>query len=580
MYNLHFSMGPNVSIEYPWMENAAFASCAINSSVKVADRTLFAKKYLRGFPYGCLRTELEQRVLLPVHSEEEGLVAFDGTGENLKRISILLDGINSEEKCVFSDTVTFVPENSLIRISKKILLDGVDMLNIRIRADGVADKEAYIAFSKLDIMIGNKNINEYPIKELPKFSLPNDFVYVPFQSDTENVSGKIDVMNNHKIIALGESIHGSSSIRHLVYKLIMENVENQNCKLILWEMPMEKSLIYNRYVLDNKFKLDSAELSLLDEQRIRFMNELKRYNSSKNEDEKVRLLGMDYNNVLSSAQNSAVDIFDFVTHLNRYLKIPEVDRLSVLLMEKEWNDAIEYIRKYESNIRKLLTKDEIECIIHTLFLSSNIGNDRVERFIKRDSVMFVNTNFLLDQFSPLSDTKVVVYAHSVHVNPISTYPVVHCEPFGKYMKNRFSDDYLPLLLLVGNGSMTVYDQEFNKGKEALQRPPAKSLEFVLNQIDSDVLYFTITSHFDDLVLSRFQGDRKSPQEFYPYNLYQRYKGVFYIKNSWEFDGDRERVKALDKAEKFLLRNKNRLNILDDIKKRIKSVSPADTLSCY
>ncbi|MFS2724385.1 TraB/GumN family protein [Bacteroides thetaiotaomicron] len=354
-YNLHFSMENKTSVEYPWMENAAYTGCAINYMVKELDRTLFTKKYLKGFPCGHLRTELEQRVLLPIHKEKRGLVTFEGKGENIKVVSIIVDGINDKEKCVFSDTVSFVPGDSLSSISKRILLDGVDMLNIRIRAEGAADREAYIAFSKLDIMVGNKNINEYSVRDLPKLSLPKGFDYIPFRLNEENLSSNIAVMKDRRIIAFGESVHGNNSIRHLVYKLMMESVENQDCKLVIWEMPMEKSLVYNRYVLDDEFVLDSTELSPLDEQRIIFMKGVKRYNSGKREGDKVRLLGMDYNSVCNSAQNSAIDIFDFVTHLNREWKIPEVDRLSVLLMEKDWKDAIEYLQTHKSNLQKILT---------------------------------------------------------------------------------------------------------------------------------------------------------------------------------------------------------------------------------
>ena len=571
-YNLHFSMEDKTSVEYPWMENAAYTGCAINYMVKELDRTLFTKKYLKGFPCGHLRTELEQRVLLPIHKEKRGLVTFEGKGENIKVVSIIVDGINDKEKCVFSDTVSFVPGDSLSSISKRILLDGVNMLNIRIRAEGAADREAYIAFSKLDIMVGNKNINEYSVRDFPKLSLPKGFDYIPFRLNEENLSSNIEVMKDRRIIAFGESVHGNNSIRHLVYKLMMESVENQDCKLVIWEMPMEKSLVYNRYVLDDEFVLDSTELSPLDEQRIIFMNGVKRYNSGKREGDKIRLLGMDYNSVCNSAQNSAIDIFDFVTHLNREWKIPEVDRLSVLLMEKDWKDAIEYLQTHKSNLQKILTIDEIECITHILSLSNNIGGDRVKRFINRDSVMFVNTNFLLDHFSSFSKNRTIIYAHSVHVNPVSTYPVVHCEPFGKYMKDKYADDYLPLLLLIGNGSMTIYDQEFNRGKEVLQRPPAESIESALNQIESDIFYFPMTSYFDTIVLSRFQGDRKSPREFYPYNLYQRYRGIFFIKNSFEPDDNGEKMSAFDKAERVLMRNKQRLKILEDIKKRLKIIS--------
>lgn len=188
-------------------------------------------------------------------------------------------------------------------------------------------------------------------------------------------------------------------------------------------------------------------------------------------------------------------------------------------------------------------------------------------------MMFVNTDFLLDHFSSLSKNQAIIYAHSVHVNPVSTYPVVHCEPFGKYMKDKYADDYLPLLLLTGNGSMTIYDQEFNRVKEALQRPPAGSIEFALNQIESDVFYFPVTSYFDTIVLSRFQGDRICPQEFFPYNLYQRYKGIFFIKGVSEFDDSRKEMNnAFENAERFLQRNKQRLKILEDIKKRLKIIA--------
>lgn len=60
-------------------------------------------------------------------------------------------------------------------------------------------------------------------------------------------------------------------------------------------------------------------------------------------------------------------------HLNREWKIPEVDRLSVLLMEKDWKGAVEYLQTHKSNLQKLLTADEIECIAHILFFLIILG---------------------------------------------------------------------------------------------------------------------------------------------------------------------------------------------------------------
>lgn len=117
-YNLHFSM-EDMTIEYPWMENAAYSGCAINIEMKESNRTLFTKKCFKGFPSDYLRTELEQRILLPIHKEKEGLVTFEAKGENIKAVSILIDGIDDKEKCVFSDTMTFVPDSFLSSVSKR-----------------------------------------------------------------------------------------------------------------------------------------------------------------------------------------------------------------------------------------------------------------------------------------------------------------------------------------------------------------------------------------------------------------------------------------------------------------------------
>ena len=108
------------------------------------------------------------------------------------------------------------------------------------------------------------------------------------------------------------------------------------------------------------------------------------------------LLGIDYNSTWKADQNSAMDIFDFIMHLNKKQKIYEVNMLLSLLMEKDWNKAIDYLKSHKTKIRNLLTEDEIECILHILTLSLKMGTERVNRFVGRDSVMFVNTKFLLE----------------------------------------------------------------------------------------------------------------------------------------------------------------------------------------
>lgn len=562
VYNLHFSVEPDSTIVYPWMENAGY----LGYNCIPYNFRLYSRKNIKEL--GPLVTEFEQRIILPVHKENEGRLLFESRGENLREVSILLDGLDSEEKCIFSDTLKFVPDSVLSIVSKVIPLHGIDMLNIRIHAEGNEKEEAYIVLSQLDIKIGNKDINEYPLRELPSLSLNKNIKIIPFQPDTKEICERIDEFKDKRILALGESIHGNSSIRHLVYKLMIENVKNQSCKLLIWEMPMEMSFVYNRYVTDQSFTLDSVETSIIDSQRMEFMNELKQYNSIKKGKDKVQLLGMDYSSTWNPKQNTAIYIFDFLTHLNRKQKILAVDYLSVLLMEKDWNKAIEYINEHKDEIQRLLTADELECILHILTLSRDMGMDRSKRFIGRDSVMFVNTKFLLDHFSASSNRKAVVYSHAVHINPISTYPVVHCTPLGKYLKEQYSDDYWPVLLLIGQGSATLSDGMLTNVERKLQNPPAGSIESLLNQVESNVSYIPMISHFNHMSLSRMKGNRHTSQEFYPYNLYQRYKGIFFIKNPFVENRDKDSIILSNAIKHFLQRERQRPKILEDLKRRV------------
>lgn len=567
MYDLNFTMVDS-SIVHPWIENAAYSNYTTPVYIEDSDSSLFARKYLKMFPFtDRLRVEYEQRILLPVHHEKEGSVEFEGKGENLAAVTIWLDGIDAEEKIVFSDTVVFILDNSLNRISQKIPLSGIDMLNVRIHAEGEVHKDAMIAFSQLSIIIDNKSIDEYPVREVSPLLLPKNVDFISLYPKQGRGYEKIDVIKNKKIIGLGESVHNNPSIKHLVYQLMAEAVKTQKCKLVLWEMPLEKSFIYNRYIRDNKAEFISS--TSLDEQTKSFLDTLRSYNQNEKPEDRVWLLGMDYNHLFNSNQNSAVDIFDFMTHLNQETKIPEIDQLSVLLMDKKWDNAIHFLEKNKNKIQVLLTIDEIECILHILKLSQNMGRDGIRRSMYRDSIMFVNTDFLINRFAATPDTKVVVYAHCAHINPISTYPAIHSDPMGMYMKKKYTGDYCLLALLVGEGEVIAYNAGYDKVENSLLSPPIGSIEYFLKSLKQEVLFLPVTSDLNRIVLSRFKGSHHISQEFYPANFYQRYAGVFFINNlMYDTRPEKRKLSFKEASEEFIMKNKQRQKILEDIKQRI------------
>lgn len=146
-------------------------------------------------------------------------------------------------------------------------------------------------------------------------------------------------------------------------------------------------------------------------------------------------------------------------------------------MKKDRNCAINFLDIHRDKIKKLLTAEEIECILHILRVSKQAGDGGIERFIRRDSIMFVNARFLIDKFAKDENVKTVIYGHAGHINPISSYPAVPCIPFGRYMRKAYGESYSPLLFLIGSGEAMAYDEHYNRKDNWLSSPPENSMEY-------------------------------------------------------------------------------------------------------
>src|SRR5690554_5777238 len=99
---------------YQWRENGAYSNYSIPIYMQDSAGNLFARKFIKGFPfYNRLRTEYEQRILLPDGNLKNTVVEFKSKGKNIQQVSIVLDAIDKEENVLFSDTMKFVPDTLL-----------------------------------------------------------------------------------------------------------------------------------------------------------------------------------------------------------------------------------------------------------------------------------------------------------------------------------------------------------------------------------------------------------------------------------------------------------------------------------
>lgn len=571
-YDLDFNMLPDSMRLYNWIENAAYKPYSISWGVKDSTRSLFGKRNFTEFPFmKQLRTEYSQRVLLPHNNLKEGVIGFECKGRNLNRVTLTLEAIDEAENRIAIETLTYRPDSTLKTHSKRIDLSNASSLNIRINALGEENKEASVAFSKVKISLDNKPIDEYPIRILNPIKLDNSLDYVCEDNKHCFDLAQINNLKDKQIIALGESVHGNSDIINFVFSQMEETIEKQNCKLVLMEYPLGKSLFYNRYIHEKDFELDS---SLISHPTIGvFLNKLRVYNQGRVDNDKVRLFGIDYTHQKTLTMSSIFYLFDFIAAINKKPQSPELDRLAVLIMKNKLSDALNYLHMHRSKIAELLREDEISCF--EFILNLNVQHSQtpsIERYIQRDSTMALCTQFLINKYAKEKSSKVFVYAHAVHTNPVSTYPAVHCEPMGSYLRKAFGSDYCSLIITTEGGDAIATDFQFGTKDKALGKAPTNSLECYLNSLTDCSIYFPLNASFNQLVLTRFKGAYHSPEEFYPTNLYQRFSGVFFIKHD-NRNNVFVREESFEEVSKEVITNANhRKEILKEMELRLKVIN--------
>ena len=450
------------------------------------------------------------------------------------------------------------------------------MLDVKIDAKGEQGKKSKVSYSRLDIKIDGKSINDFPVRNIPDMSIEKDGL-IAMDDETGTILEKIKEFNGKKILGIGASVHHHEGINKLAFRIMEEGIKKFRCGLIALEMPISESLYFNRYISDPSFILPKE---LLEDERIKeylsFFDNLRHYNSQCSYGKRVRLLGMDYNTYQSQHQNSSVDLFDFLSYINKDKRNYEADILSVMLSDNRLADALEYLKTHKQELEKVMTEDEVLCMEYILSFSIRMNKDKITRTLLRDSVMMENLSFLERTFVGNSNDRIMVYAHAAHLNKHSVYPTENHRSAGSYLYEKYGDSYASYLLVSDKGEFKAQAALESVKNYKLQLPCSGSVEKALSMIGKKFCYVPVTEKDDRIILSRFTGLHDLGEcQFYPFNLYRRYDGIFYVKgDEVSLDNTTESpTTSFDKEMELLERIKNKLTkrkvIVSEIRNRCK-----------
>lgn len=447
-----------------------------------------------------------KRILLPDVFADTIQVQVNSKSKNIGYAKLLVDRISSDEKIFFTDTMSInVNDTSWCTTSYKLPASGMKFMGLRLLIYEMNKVEKIFWLDQLTILLDGKPINEFPSPTIHPFSV-SDPESMKKLSFNKNLYDHIEELKVKKIIALGETVHGSGSINRATSQIIKHQVLNNGCKLVLLEIPFEIMMFFNKEVQgevickgDSVLKSSNPlfDLPILDD----LIKWLTQYNKE-NPDNMVTLMGTDIHPL--EEENRKL-LSEYVTCLNRTINSQALNDFSEVLSRKldfrEPNRALAYLNE-RPELKEALQPTDYLMIKHNLEMSLKATPITPARLDRRDVIMKDNAIFLIDLFAPENET-VTIWTHFGHANYTKDHSDLPHPSFGSYMKELYKDGYGCLGITIGGGGVNAVTMDITPTTVDITRankevaPPLQcSMEYYFNLQPEEYIYCS-SDNFND-----------------------------------------------------------------------------------
>ena len=491
-----------------------------------------------------LHLGLNSKMLLPYQFQQEipenATITLTYRSQNLQAIKFVTSLYDEEENKIGSDTLSVPDIDHWNTCSEDISLKGGRYFNLELIAEGIegADsvylkntvtdsaacripridsaKTQHLWIDGIRIEIDGTDVSRYTASEIlePCHINPKHIIAL----ENENSFAQIPELKVKRIVAMGESLHGSEAFGELFFQTVKHQVLHNQCKLILLELDMSLALPLNSFIQGNEnFDVDSVlydirytSFSFLQLKNMLLF--LKDYNRSA--EKRVHLAGIDIriNDVISFPGHV---ISEYLYMLNKNHNYRKIDTVCYELMNKNnyWTKGKDIdiytnkgaeIKMIEKQFlsKKMLGDTELAifsyyCHNHIKIFSDMAYIDltsepklRNQLYISRERWMFDNAKHLIDLLCGNdNDSKVLIYAHAGHTSLKEEGAIPRT--FGQYMKDYYRDQYFNICLITNGGRfLTVH-------RGILEIMPLhqdkRSMEWALSGFAGNCMYVPVRS---------------------------------------------------------------------------------------
>lgn len=403
-------------------------------------------------------------------------------------------------------------------------------------------------FDKFEIYIdGEKYIDE---KEMYKELSTSELSWLksnihPLKTVDPNASSDTDLeildklIGNSKVVALGETTHGSSEIYKMKHRIIKYLAQKRGYDVFSIEANMPEAYLINNYVISGVGNSHSLIKNMKfwtwnTQEMLDLVECMKQYNNS---EKKIQYTGFDmqyYMGGLDNIENAFRN-----DHNTKNIVITLRTKLKILMEKIQKGEILEFSPD--------MIKDELKAIneLKTIIKQSNKSAEEKDWLLQNTAIVeqsldmsnegrdrSMAENFMwIKSHNPKS--KFIIWAHNGHITKEG-------ETMGKHLADKLGDDYLNIGFTFYEGSYTAMG---DKGLTAYNAETAHlgTYEYYFEKADCPIFIIDLRKVRQDRkrdaewlkskLKFRGVGALKTTPEFFEANIKYEYDLLIYIKKS-------------------------------------------------
>lgn len=357
-------------------------------------------------------------------------------------------------------------------------------------------------YDNLELFIDGKPIKNQ-IKELTNFEkgLIKKYIYPlktfgPSEKDNSDLRILKNLIGDSKVVALGESTHGSSEIYKMKDRLIRYLAENENFDIFSIEAQMQQSYLVENYTNGNS-TLKEAMRNLgywtwKTKEMASLLNWMKDFNKDK---KKISFTGFDMQSVSEPIKQLRATFKDDKELQNKF------DKLSLKIqefLEENKNVRRNYILTDDQSITIYPILSEIKSKItsaNNLTESEKKWQNQNLRIIEQilEKTMISRDKFMAENFMWIKDnnpnSKFIVWAHNGHINKDKLR-------MGGFLDEKLKNNYITFGFAFFDGTYKAMSNK-DLGNVTAQTPYLGTYEYWLNSLNEPYFILDIKKMKED-----------------------------------------------------------------------------------